>query len=75
MKQILMDDFNGILGRRSLDYFRQINRWRKVVRIFRGKLVKVIKDSGGKFDDYLIPPKVIQILLHWGYELQKENFL
>ena len=33
------------------------------------------KDSGGKFDDYLISPKIRQILLHWGYELKKEDLL
>ena len=45
---------------------------------FKAKLVKMIKDSGGKFDDYSIPPKVRQILLRWEYELKKKicyNFL
>ena len=41
---------------------------------FRGKLVKMIKDVGSKFDDYSIWPKIRQILLHWGYELKKEDF-
>ena len=27
-----------------------------------------------KFDDYLISPKIRQILLHWGYELTENNF-
>ena len=31
----------------------------------------MIKDSGGKFNDYWISPKIRQILLHWGYELKK----
>ena len=35
--------------------------------------MKVIKDSSGKFDDYSISPKIRQILLHWGYELKKEE--
>ena len=35
---------------------------------FRGKLVKMIRDVGSKFDDYSILPKLTQILLHWGYE-------
>ena len=26
----------------------------------------MIKDAGGKFDDYSISPKIRQILLHWG---------
>ena len=34
---------------------------------FKGKLVKIIKDSGGKLDDNSISPKIRQILLHWGY--------
>ena len=33
---------------------------------FTGKLVRMIKDAGSKFDDYLILPKIRQILLHWG---------
>ena len=33
--------------------------------MFRGKLVKMIKDEGSKFDDYSISPKIRQILLHW----------
>ena len=41
---------------------------------FRGKLVKMIKDAGSKFDDYSILPKIRQILLHWGYELTKKKF-
>ena len=41
---------------------------------FRDKLVKVIKNSGSKFDDYSISPKIRQILLHWGYELTEKDF-
>ena len=33
----------------------------------------MIRDSGGKFDDYSILPKIRQILLHWGYELKNED--
>ena len=32
----------------------------------------MIKDVNGRFDDYSISLKIIQILLHWGYELVKE---
>ena len=39
----------------------------KIVSGFRGKLVKMIKDSDSKFDDYSISAKIRQILLHWGY--------
>ena len=42
---------------------------------FRGKLVKMIKDAGSKFNDYSISPKTRQILLHWGYELTEKDFL
>ena len=48
-------------------------------QILKGKLVKMIEDTFGIFDDCLISPKVRQILLHWGYELTKKkiccNFL
>ena len=41
---------------------------------FRGKLVKMIKDSDSKSDDDLISPKIRQHLLHWGYEFTEEDF-
>ena len=38
--------------------------------------MKKIKDASSKFDDYSIPPKIKQILLHWGYELtEKKSFI
>ena len=46
----------------------------KDVSRFRGKLVKMIKDAGSKYDDYSISPKIIQILLHWGYEVTEKDF-
>ena len=61
--------FRYWLGRRSENYKWQINRWKKTVSRFRGKLVKMIKDAGSKYDDYSISPKIRQISLHWGYEL------
>ena len=42
---------------------------------FSGKLVKMIKNAGSKFDDYSILPKIRQILLHWVYELAEKIFL
>ena len=42
---------------------------------FKGKLVEMIKNAGGKFDDYSISPKIRQILLHWGYQLVESNLL
>ena len=53
---------------------RQINRWKKIVSRFRGKLVKMIKEVGGKFNDFSVSPKIRQILLYWGYELTENNF-
>ena len=47
----------------------------KVVGRFRGKLVKMTRDAGSKFNDYSILPKIKQILLHWGYELTEKDFL
>ena len=41
---------------------------------FKGKLVKMIRDAGNKFDDYSISLKIRQSLLHWGYELTKKDF-
>ena len=46
----------------------------KIVSRFRGKLVKMIRDAGSKFDDYSISPKIRQILLHWGHELTEKDF-
>ena len=34
----------------------------------------MIKDTGSKFNDYSISPKIRHILLHWGYELTEKNF-
>ena len=44
---------------------------KEIISRFKGKVVKMIKDSGGKFDDYWISSKLRQILLHWGKELRK----
>ena len=68
--------FRYWLGRRSKDDKRQINTWKKIVSSFRGKLVKMIRDAGSKFNDYSISisPKIRQILLHWGYELTEKDF-
>ena len=41
---------------------------------FRDKLVKMIRDSGSKFDDYSISLKIRQILLQWDYELTEKDF-
>ena len=58
--------FYILVGGKSDDDERQSNRWKGIVNRFEGKLVKMIKDVGSKFDDYSISPKIRQILLHWG---------
>ena len=35
-----------------------MNRWKKTASSFRGKLVKMIKEAGSKFDDYSISRKI-----------------
>ena len=47
----------------------------KVVSRYKGKLVKMIENTGSKYDDYSISSKIRQILLHWGYELTEKDFL
>ena len=66
--------FRHWLGRRSKDDEWQINRWKKIVSRFRGKLVKMIRDNVSKFDGYAISAIVRQILLHWCYELTEDDF-
>ena len=46
----------------------------KIVSRFRGKLVKMIRNAGSKYDDCSISPKIRQISLHWGYELTEKVF-
>ena len=47
---------------------------KKIVSRFRGKLVKMIKNAGSKFNNYSISPKIRQILLHLGNELTELDF-
>ena len=42
--------------------------------MFKNRLVKMIKDVGGKFDNYSISPKIRQILWHWRYESTEKDF-
>ena len=65
--------FRYWLGRRLKDDKRQINRWKKIVSRFKGKLGRMIRDAGSKFDDYSVLPKIRQIFLHWYYELTEED--
>ena len=43
------------------------------MNIFKGVLIKMIKNKGGEFNDYTISPKIRQILLRWGYELKESD--
>ena len=56
--------FRYRLDRRSLDDERQIARWKRIVSRFKGRVIKMIKDADGRFDDYFISPVTRQILLH-----------
>ena len=67
--------FRYWLGRKSVDDKRQIDRWKNIVTRFKGKLVKIIKDTNSKFDDCSISPKNRQILSHWGYDLVESDLL
>ena len=73
-----MVGFSRILGTGQVEdqkmIKRQINRWKKIVSRFSGKLVNMVGDAGNKFDDYSISPKIRQILLLWGYELTEKDF-
>ena len=42
---------------------------------FKDKLVKMINDVNGRFDDYSISSKIRQNLLHWGYELVENDVM
>ena len=54
-----------------LDEERQINRWKRIVSRFKGKLINMTKDVNGKLNDYSSSPKIRQVLFQWGYELTK----
>ena len=72
-----MVSFSGVLGIGQVEDQKTIKGKLidgKIVSRFKGKLVKIIKNSGGKYDDYSISPKIRQILLHWGYKLTKKDF-
>ena len=70
-----MVGFSGILGIGQVEDQKIIkdNRWKKIVSRLKGKLVKMIKNSGSKYN-YSISLKIRKTLLHWGYELTKKDF-
>jgi hypothetical protein len=42
-------------------------------KIFKG-VIRAIKKTKGKYDNYNIKPAARQGLLHWGYELTEKDF-
>ena len=66
--------FGYLLGRRLEDDERQINKWKKKLSRFRGKLVKMIRDVGTKLDDYSISPKIKQNLLRINRRFDKLTY-
>ena len=64
-----MVGFSGILGIGWVEDQKMIKD-----KLIDGKLVKMIRNAGSKYDDYSISPKIRQILLHWGYELTEKDF-
>ena len=61
----------GAFGR---TYFWDKSIYEKNCKKVKVKLVNMIKDVNGKFDDYSISPKIRQNLFHWGYELTEKDF-
>ena len=72
-----MVGFSGILGIGQVEDQKMIKDklidGKKLSR-FKGKLVKMIKNSGSKDDNCSISPNIRQILLHQGDELTKKRF-
>ena len=55
--------FGYYLVTRSEDDLRQISRWKRIDTIFKGILVRLIRNGKDS-------PKIRRILLHWGYKLK-----
>ena len=64
-----MVGFSGILDTDQVEDWKMM----KDKLIDGKKIVKMIKDAGGKYNDYLIYAKIRQILLHWDYELTEKD--
>jgi hypothetical protein len=66
------------LGRRSPDDNRQILRWLNCTGEngrWKNRLCKLIFERSGNINDFNISPVIRQVLLHWGYELTKQDYL
>ena len=79
MEYILINGFSGISDTDWIEDLQMIKDklidGKKVMGRFKGKLVKIIKEAGSKFDGYSISPKIRQILLYWGYEFTEKSFV
>ena len=66
-----MVDFSGILGIGQVEDQKTIKDklidGKKLLVDLKGKLIKMIRSANSKFGNYLISPKIRQILLHLGY--------
>ena len=64
-------------GRRTADDIRQIKRWCACASErgrWRNQLCSKVQKGSGKWDDVLVSPVIRQTLLHWGYELSRNDF-
>ena len=74
---IIVFAFRFYQGRRSDDDGRQIQRWSNCCGEkgrWKNNLISKIVKAGCNWDNYNISPVVRQTLLHWGYELNEEDF-
>ena len=65
-----MAGFSGILGTGQVEDQKMMKgklKDDKVESRFRGKLVKMIRNAGSKFDDYSISAKIRQIFIGLGF--------
>ena len=66
-----MVGFNGILCAGQVEDQKTIKDklidGKKLLVDLKGKLIKMIRSANSKFGNYLISPKIRQILLHLGY--------
>lgn len=65
-------------GKRSQKYDEyQIRRWERTAgpkSRFRLRLIKMIMEKNGKYDDESISPAIRQTLQHWAYKLNKRDY-
>lgn len=65
------------MGKRSPDDKRQIKRWSSLAGTngrFRKFLITQIVKKKGEYNDFTISPKIRQVLQHWGYKLNKNDY-